>query len=203
MINLELKNVLEKIFSCHIEDIKINENKIELTFPSYMIQSYGYKHILENVKKYECEKNQIKKRKYKKQEYEDFTEINGEIWKELDNYPNIKVSNLGRIMKKGKIAILNEDKYGYQKINITDKNHKGRRISVHRLVAQAFIPNPENKEEIDHINTIRNDNRVENLRWVTPLENLFGNKITLNRIKKKGNKFITGTIKRLLDDSKI
>jgi hypothetical protein len=42
---------------------------------------------------------------------------------------------------------------------------------VHRLVGQAFIPNPENKPEVDHINRIRHDNRLENLRWATREEN--------------------------------
>lgn len=46
-----------------------------------------------------------------------------------------------------------------------------KRIRVHRIVAETFIPNPDNKPEVDHINRIRTDNRVENLHWVTRLEN--------------------------------
>ena len=43
---------------------------------------------------------------------------------------------------------------------------------MHRLVAKTFIPNPENKEQVDHINTIKDDNRAKNLRWVTGEENM-------------------------------
>ena len=55
---------------------------------------------------------------------------------------------------------------GYKVVRIFKKNYR-----VHRLVAETFIPNPENKPFIDHINRIRTDNRVENLRWVTSQEN--------------------------------
>lgn len=50
-------------------------------------------------------------------------------------------------------------------------SHKGKSYFVHRIVAQTFIPNPDNKEQVDHINGIRDDNRVSNLRWCTRKEN--------------------------------
>lgn len=62
------------------------------------------------------------------------------------------------------------DKHGYRRVVLYSGKTK-RRVFVHRLVAEAFIPNPENKPEIDHINTAPNDNRVENLRWCSHHEN--------------------------------
>ena len=91
----------------------------------------------------------------------------------------------GHIMKQSIRKGNRED--GYFVVNLR-KNGKGTVFQVHRLVAEAFIPNPENKPYIDHINTIRNDNRIENLRWATREENDH-NPITLkNRIGKCGIK---------------
>lgn len=97
-----------------------------------------------------------------------------EIWKDIEGYDNYMVSNLGRVksLKFNKERILKPYKTekGYLKISLI-KNNRTKVFSIHRLVAQAFIPNIENKKEIDHINTVRDDNRVENLRWTNHKEN--------------------------------
>lgn len=103
-----------------------------------------------------------------------------EIWKEIENSKGAYfISNLGRVMSKSKVikgryypAIIfkQQDKEGYRKVPLRI-NKVGKQIPVHRLVAKAFIPNPKNKPQVNHINGIRNDNRVENLEWVTGDEN--------------------------------
>lgn len=111
-----------------------------------------------------------------------------EIWVDICGYEGLyQVSNQGRVRSldrevkrkgnsictsKGKIKKNTIGKKGYLYTYLTDKNGNTKGIFTHRLVAQAFIPNPGNKPEIDHINGIRNDNRVENLRWVTKEENM-------------------------------
>lgn len=64
-------------------------------------------------------------------------------------------------------------------------------ISIHRLVAEIFIPNPEGKPCIDHINTIKTDNRVQNLRWCTQQENML-NPLTYQRVNDAKKKPIVG-----------
>lgn len=106
-----------------------------------------------------------------------------EIWKDIKGYEgSYQVSNLGRVkglrrevFKRG-ICTLPESimkqrlSFGYCRICLTQNGMRGYYF-VHRLVADAFIPNPENKPEIDHINTVKNDNRIENLQWATKSEN--------------------------------
>lgn len=109
-----------------------------------------------------------------------------ETWKDVVGYEWLyQVSNLGRVKSINRICLCGT--HSMQKKEIKEhlvalahkryttvhlcKNGIMKRIPVHRLVAEAFIPNPDNKPEIDHVNTNKKDNRVCNLRWVTKIEN--------------------------------
>ena len=70
---------------------------------------------------------------------------------------------------------------GYKTVGLTKSKAKTKTTDVHRLIAKTWIPNPEGKEQVDHINSIRNDNRVCNLRWVTRRENIDKRKIGIAR----------------------
>lgn len=97
-----------------------------------------------------------------------------EIWRDIVGYEGYQVSNCGRVrsFKSGEPRILKPIDNGgsYLIVNLY-RDGKGKIQLVHRLVAAAFIPNPESKSEINHINGIKNDNRAENLEWSTHSEN--------------------------------
>lgn len=108
------------------------------------------------------------------------TDLPNEVWRDVVGYEGrYMVSNLGRVkslskkhgflVKKEKI-ISQFDSNGYCRIKL-NKDGKSRKYFVHRLVAEAFIGDKGDKQEIDHIDTDRRNNCVENLRWCTKKEN--------------------------------
>lgn len=95
-----------------------------------------------------------------------------EIWKQTKDYPNYFVSNTGKVrnVENGRELKQTLHHSGYLYVGLR-KNHKTKLFFVHRLVAQAFIENPNNYDTVDHLNGIKTDNRVENLRWLSRSEN--------------------------------
>jgi hypothetical protein len=97
--------------------------------------------------------------------------MESEEWKDVVGYEGLyQVSSLGNVRRDGRNRTLHTNPNGYHKMDLY-KDAVCKWFGVSRLVALAFIPNPDNKPEVDHINKNRIDNRVENLRWVTSKEN--------------------------------
>ena len=122
-----------------------------------------------------------------------------EIWRNIDGFENLyQVSNLGRVKSIEKIDSLGHKrkekilkpitiKGGYLRV-VLYKNNKTHRYLIHRLVASAFISNPNNLPEINHINEINNDNRVDNLEWCSrEYNNQYSKNIPVYSINKTTN----------------
>lgn len=103
-----------------------------------------------------------------------------EIWKDVKDYEGLyQVSSIGRIkslprngtINKERILKCTVDKDGYLKVNLS-KNNIQRKIIVHRLVAMAFISNPYNYPQVNHIDGNKQNNEATNLEWVSNKENI-------------------------------
>ena len=94
-----------------------------------------------------------------------------EEFKKIDGYENYEVSNLGNVKNTKTNRILKPQKNrGYYNVDLY-KNGIKQTLIIHRLVGYAFIPNPENLREIDHIDRDRTNNSISNLRWVSRSNN--------------------------------
>lgn len=110
-------------------------------------------------------------------------DLPGEIWKKVPGYEKLlMVSNYSRVLDiaKQKIIWQTIGNDNYKCISIKN-NGKYKRLLVHRLVIQAFLPNPENKPCTDHIDANRLNNTLENLKWATSKENANNPYTKLNR----------------------
>jgi len=111
-----------------------------------------------------------------------------EMWKSIIDFPNYEVNILGEVRNviAGRILKGLIDSHGYLYVVLC--NGKQKKHYVHRLLGLYFIPNPDNKPCIDHINRIRSDNRIENLRWATRAEN--SQNVSLHKNNKLQQQYI-------------
>ncbi len=131
-----------------------------------------------------------------------------EVWKAVPGYESYyEVSNQGRVrslerrttdrlgrpfVRYGKVLSLNTEAKGYKSIRLCVET-KHRIFKVHRLVASAFLPAPAAGQQINHMNGIKDDNRPENLEWVTPEQNMrhaFSNGLGRSSLGEKNTRAI-------------
>jgi hypothetical protein len=95
-----------------------------------------------------------------------------EVWKQIDG-TQYSISTFGRLRNnRTGLVTLGSLQNGYRTFSLSDNGVVLGRFRIHRLVAEAFIPNPENKSQVNHLDGIRDNNNVTNLEWATPRENV-------------------------------
>lgn len=124
-----------------------------------------------------------------------------EQWKPITGFEDsYAISNFGTVLniKSGRILKPYSNDRGYRFVSLF-RDNKCKKVSVHRLVASAFVPNPNGKKQVNHIDHDKANNKCNNLEWVTPQENTdheirSGNNKTRNSQLKSNSKYRNGKI---------
>lgn len=140
-----------------------------------------------------------------------------ERWKDIEGYGGVyQISSAGRVrsrdrrvytyMKPGRYMKQNKSTCGYLYVSLAKADGtRSKHSYVHRLVAEAFIPNPDGLTQVNHKNSDKTDNRVENLEWVTPQENILhfrNSELAKKYDDKRGRTLINKSIQFILDNRK-
>lgn len=108
-----------------------------------------------------------------------------EIWKVPYPYEEFEVSNLGHVKKNGRTLHPSAQPHCYISVYIDPKKYGQRTIALHKLIAIAFLPNPKNLQQVDHLDNNKHNNRVSNLMWCDQSTNIKNN---WKHRKKQGTK---------------
>lgn len=94
------------------------------------------------------------------------------IWRKVDGFPQYSVSDSGKVRNDttGRILKTQSDRFGYLRLGLSNENGRSKKY-LHRLVAEAFVPNMDGKTEVNHKDGNKRNCAAENLEWVTPHEN--------------------------------
>lgn len=114
--------------------------------------------------------------------------------KEIKGFPGYTITDDGKVISykfnQPRIMKTWYQKSGYENIKLCKENQTYHFL-IHRLVAEAFIPNPDNLPEVNHKNKNRADNRVENLEWCTRIDNLYDSYETMSQVRNFRECYLT------------
>jgi hypothetical protein len=142
-----------------------------------------------------------------------------EIWKTIEEFPDYQVSNQGRVKSLWgryniserilKLNLVGRKGEQYYAVNLYNQSGKRQTTKVHKLVALAFLPNPENLPVIDHINRNKLDNTITNLRWYSHEGNLYNSTPRKSKLQQQfiyptsQDKYLVNIRRRTLKYSKV
>lgn len=125
--------------------------------------------------------------------------MKNEIWKKVKEFCEYEVSNMGRVRKGEKILKAQKDSGGYMYVALRHNNDKPVNRSIHRLVAIAFIPNPDNLPQVNHKDETKTNNNLDNLEWCTAKYNRnYGTKCFTQILSRERNIIIVNDKREVL-----